>query len=235
MTGVTPLPASPAVGPLAQSRPAETVEPAPTGTAISSDFETFLRMLTVQVQNQDPLNPLDSTDFAVQLATFSGVEQQVRTNDLLEGVTGALAGNELAQLAGWVGMEARAAAPAVFAGAPIWVEPEPVSFAARAELRVFDAGGRIFDQIEIPVLAQPYVWDGTRADGSPFPEGVYTFEVASFDGDGNELETRVAETYNRVVEAQIGQDGAELLLGNGTYVPAGTITALRSPGGQPGG
>ena len=51
---------------------------------ISSDFETFLRMLTVQMQNQDPLNPIQSSDFAVQLATFSGVEQQVRTNDLLE-------------------------------------------------------------------------------------------------------------------------------------------------------
>ena len=49
---------------------------------ISSDFNTFLRMLTVQMQNQDPLNPIDSADYAVQLATFSGVEQQVRTNQL---------------------------------------------------------------------------------------------------------------------------------------------------------
>ena len=50
---------------------------------ISSDFETFLKMLTTQMQNQDPLNPIESSDYAVQLATFSGVEQQVRTNQLL--------------------------------------------------------------------------------------------------------------------------------------------------------
>jgi flagellar basal-body rod modification protein FlgD len=53
------------------------------GAKISSDFETFLKMLTVQMQNQDPLNPVDSSDYATQLATFSGVEQQVQTNDLL--------------------------------------------------------------------------------------------------------------------------------------------------------
>jgi len=40
---------------------------------ITSDFDTFLRMLTVQMQNQDPLNPIDSADYAVQLATFSGI------------------------------------------------------------------------------------------------------------------------------------------------------------------
>lgn len=59
--------------------------PSPTSSsgALTSDFDTFLRMLTVQMQNQDPLDPVDSADYAVQLATFSGVEQQVRTNELL--------------------------------------------------------------------------------------------------------------------------------------------------------
>ncbi|MFV2001871.1 MAG: flagellar hook capping FlgD N-terminal domain-containing protein, partial [Paracoccaceae bacterium] len=50
---------------------------------VNSDFETFLKLLTTQLKNQDPLKPVDSSDFAVQLATFSSVEQQVKTNDLL--------------------------------------------------------------------------------------------------------------------------------------------------------
>ena len=58
------------------------------GSVLSSDFETFLKMLTTQLENQDPLNPIDSTDYAVQLATFAGVEQQVLTNDLLESMGG---------------------------------------------------------------------------------------------------------------------------------------------------
>lgn len=77
--------------------------------AINSDFETFLIMLTTQMQNQDPLNPIDSSDFAVQLATFSSVEQQVKTNDLLTSLGQQFELMGLSQLAGWVGMEARVA------------------------------------------------------------------------------------------------------------------------------
>ena len=70
---------------------------------ISSDFQTFLRMLTTQMQNQNPLEPIEASDFAVQLATFSGVEQQVRTNDLLSQLTSRMG---LSELANWVGREA---------------------------------------------------------------------------------------------------------------------------------
>jgi flagellar basal-body rod modification protein FlgD len=76
-------------------------------TPISSDFETFLLMLTTQMQNQDPLNPIESADFAVQLATFSGVEQQVKTNDLLQSLAQQMGIMGMSQLAGWVGMEAQ--------------------------------------------------------------------------------------------------------------------------------
>ncbi len=197
--------------------------------AISSDFETFLRMLTVQAQNQDPLNPMDSTDFAVQLATFSGVEQQVLTNDLLKGLSGAITGSELAQMAGWVGMDARAAAPAVFDGNPIYVEAAPVLGADSAEMRVYDQTGQLWDQFSIGTQPGPVLWDGLRADGTAFPDGVYTFEVASLDGEGNTLSAEVAETYNRVIEAQSGPNGAQLLLGSGTYIGADDISALRQP------
>jgi len=64
--------------------PAAALEQGVTSSSvISSDFETFLIMLTTQMENQDPLNPIESSDYAVQLATFSSVEQQVLTNDLL--------------------------------------------------------------------------------------------------------------------------------------------------------
>ena len=82
-----------------------------TAPTISSDFNTFLRMLTVQMQNQDPLNPIDSADYAVQLATFSGVEQQVRTNQLLADMQGKFSQLGMAEMAGWIGKEARSAAP----------------------------------------------------------------------------------------------------------------------------
>ena len=94
--------------------PAQTSPRTQTNTSalIDSDFETFLRMLTVQLQNQDPLDPIDNSEYAVQLATFSGVEQQVKTNDLLETLGSQLGVMGMSELAGWVGKQARANMPA---------------------------------------------------------------------------------------------------------------------------
>lgn len=55
-------------------------------STVSADFETFLKMLTAQIQNQDPMNPIVSSDYATQLATFSSVEQQVLANSYLENI-----------------------------------------------------------------------------------------------------------------------------------------------------
>ena len=81
---------------------------------VNSDYTTFLKMLTAQVQNQDPLDPMSSDDFSSQLATFSGVEQQVKTNDLLAALGVQMGAMGMSQYASWIGLEARAAAPANF-------------------------------------------------------------------------------------------------------------------------
>lgn len=87
---------------------------------INSDFETFLVMLTAQLQNQDPLNPMDSSDYAVQLATFSGVEQQVLTNELLRGLGAEGRIDNLASVAGWVGWRPARKGPPISRARP-WI------------------------------------------------------------------------------------------------------------------
>jgi flagellar basal-body rod modification protein FlgD len=108
-----------------------TAPPGSSGTsapasAITSDFTTFLKMLTVQMQNQDPLNPIDSSDYAVQLATFSGVEQQVQTNQLLAEMTARFNQMGMSEMAGWIGQEARSNAVVTFDGDPVTLSPNPV-------------------------------------------------------------------------------------------------------------
>jgi hypothetical protein len=111
-------------------------------TVITADFETFLLMLTTQLKNQDPLNPMESTEYATQLATFSGVEQQVRTNELLETLTNGYATQGLGQLSGWIGMQATAEMPVAFSGAPGDRPDDPAARADRLELVVTDGAGR---------------------------------------------------------------------------------------------
>jgi flagellar basal-body rod modification protein FlgD len=203
-------------------------EAASAGTMISSDFETFLKMLTVQMENQDPLNPMESTDFAVQLATFSGVEQQVKTNDLLNAMSSQLGAMSMSDLAGWVGMEARAVTSAWFSNTPLTLKPDPASGAERTYVVVFDAAGTMVDRVEIPVSDESLQWAGVTATGDPLPPGLYTFHLQSFSQDKIIGDKQMA-VFSEVVEARVENGETILVLEGGGEVAAADIDALRSP------
>lgn len=197
-------------------------------TKITSDFNTFLRMLTVQMQNQDPLNPIDSTDYAVQLATFSGVEQQVQTNQLLADMQGKFNQLGMAEMASWIGKEARSPAPVRYEGAPVILSPNPAVGANRAVLVVKDAQGTLVSREEIPVSTAPYQWLGAGIDGNPLPTGTYSLSLESLNGE-QVISTTAVEHYARVMEAKGGTGGTKLVLEGGVEVLASAVTALREP------
>lgn len=197
--------------------------------AISSDFETFLLMLTTQMQNQDPLNPIDSADYAVQLATFSGVEQQVKTNDLLESLAAKMGLMGMTQLAGWVGMEARAATPAYYDGQPVTLAPIPAAHAASAQLVVTDATGQEVERGAIAVSADPVQWSGLNSTGQPYPAGLYSFRLESYDGNGALMGEDMVDVYARISEARGEANGTVLVLRGGVTVLSDDVTALREP------
>ncbi|TCM87045.1 flagellar hook capping FlgD N-terminal domain-containing protein [Rhodovulum steppense] len=196
---------------------------------ISSDFETFLKMLTVQMKNQDPLNPIESTDYAVQLATFSGVEQQVRTNDLLKQLTENMGGAGLAQYGTWVGMEGRAAVPAQFTGTPITVLPQPLPAADSAQLVVRNASGREVQRLPIATDGSPVQWTGVGQDGATLASGRYSFVVESFS-EGARIGESAAEIYAPIVEVRSDASGVKLVFQGGGETSASNVTALRQPG-----
>ena len=200
----------------------------PSGSALSSDFETFLKMLTTQMENQDPLNPIESADFAVQLATFSGVEQQVRTNDLLADMIAGSGASGLGQLAGWVGMEARVAGQAEFAGAPITLAPEPDPASDAAFLIVRDSNGIRVSREALPLNADTVLWGGVGENGTPLESGSYTFELESMNS-GQVTSTKPVEHYALIREARLGAGGVEIVLTGGAIVPSAEVRALRSP------
>lgn len=198
---------------------------------ITSDFNTFLRMLTVQMQNQDPMNPIESSDYAVQLATFSGVEQQVRTNQLLESLASQMGGNGIAQYAGWVGMEAQVTAPVAFYGQPVTLDPVLKPGADRGTLVVRDAHNREAARLAVAPGSGQVVWDGTDGNGQFLPQGLYSFSLESLKGD-DVLGTDMVAAYARVAEVRGGAAGARLVLEGGSEVRPADITALRAYAGQ---
>ncbi|MCU0826872.1 MAG: flagellar hook assembly protein FlgD [Tabrizicola sp.] len=205
--------------------------PAPPASKISSDFDTFLRMLTVQMQNQDPLNPIESADYAVQLATFSGVEQQVRTNQLLAEMTARFQQVGMAEMASWIGKEARSDAPVAFDGSPVTLSPNPAVGATEAVLVVRDMQGTLIARESIPVSAEPYLWLGADATGMPLAPGTYALSLESLNGERILAETPM-EHYARVIEARGGPEGTKLVLEGGAEIAASRVTALRDPQGR---
>ncbi len=212
---------------------AQTATPPATSSKseISSDFETFLKMLTVQMQNQDPLNPVDSSDYAVQLATFSGVEQQVQTNDLLRDLSAVMGAGGMAQMAGWVGMEARTSAPVQYTGSPVTLLTPTASSADAAELVVRDSYGDEIARYQVDPRDAEVDWVGVGSDGSPLPAGQYAFEVVSY-ALGEEIAREAASTYARVTEVQSNAGQTMLVLQSGATVPVTSVTAVREPAGS---
>jgi flagellar basal-body rod modification protein FlgD len=206
----------------------QAAQPAPAPAKISSDFDTFLRMLTVQMQNQDPLNPIESTDYAVQLATFSGVEQQVRTNQLLGEMQTRFAQMGLAEMAGWIGKDARSDAAVRFAGLPVQLSPNPAAGATSAVLVVRDATGALVAREDMPASAAPYAWLGADATGTPLPPGIYSLSLESLSG-GQVIATTAVEHYALVTEARNTPNGTMLVLEGGVEVAATRVSALREP------
>ena len=193
---------------------------------ITADFQTFLRLLTTQMQNQDPLNPMESTEFASQLAQFSGVEQQVRTNDLLLGLQAGLATMGMGELGGWIGMEARAEMPVNFEGQTVRLAGAPNVLADRMELIVRDEAGQVVQQIPVPLSAERFDWTGRDLSGNAVPPGIYSFTIQNWSGESL-LEERGAMVYSTVEEAQLVGGEVWLTMEGGLSIPAGSVLGLR--------
>lgn len=196
------------------------------GSALSSDFETFIKMLTVQMENQDPLNPIESADFATQLATFSGVEQQVLTNDLLQQLGGQFGAFGVSQLSGWIGMEGRAIAPVNYDGGPINLTISGTSIGDAHQLVVRDVAGQEVQRTDVSGQSQDIVWDAVGSDGSGLPPGVYQVSVESFS-QGDLIGVTPAQVHGRIVEARLQGTETILVLENGQEVSSSAIIGLR--------
>ncbi|MGJ5617914.1 flagellar hook capping FlgD N-terminal domain-containing protein [Sulfitobacter sp. MF3-043] len=202
---------------------------APSEAVLASDFETFLKMLTAQAKHQNPLEPMDSSEYAAQLAQFSMVEQQVLSNDLLSALTAQLGSGNMAQMANWIGLEARTTAPVQFDGSPIAMEPNPAAASDEVFLVVYDIDGHEVQRRAIPVSAEPIEWAGVSDDGTPFQDGLYSFVVES-RANGELLLSDPVETYARIVEARTQAGETILILEGGSAVSAGNVNGLREAG-----
>lgn len=193
----------------------------------TSDYETFLNMLTVQIQNQDPLSPMKSEDFAVQLATFSSVEQQVLTNDLIAEMSSSLTALGLSGSTDWIGREARIEGRVAVDGAAQSYETEIPAGTTRSAL-VVSRDGQEITRIDLGRSEGAFTWSGTDASGQRLLEGSYGASVAHYSGD-DLIGTTPVVSYARIAEVRQGASGVILLTETGQELSPDDISGVRAP------
>ncbi len=171
-------------------------------TQLSGNFDTFLTLLTTQLQNQDPLEPMDSSKFTEQLVQYSQVEQQIQTNSQLKSLSDTLTKQIQATSAGaalaYIGKTAEFNSNAMGLKEgedSTWTYGLAAS-AANTELVVKDASGKIVFRTagEQAAGEHEFVWDGKDANGVQQPDGVYYLTVTAKDAADKTIQTGVSVT-----------------------------------------
>lgn len=208
----------------AQSAGHSTAQP----TVMNAEFETFLKMLTTQMQNQDPLNPVDSTEFATQLATFSSVEQQVLTNDYLAAMQVALTSQDMVQAAHLIGQAVKISGGFAFEGDPVEVNFSIPQNAVSAEMVIYNQNGLEVSRHLLSPTDTAFTWDGYWADGFEAVEGAYVAKVDYTNLDGQLITDLPTTSYVGISE--IGMDRGEIVLTTetGHHVRLADVQGVRS-------
>lgn len=153
---------------------------------ISEEFDSFIRLLVAQVRNQDPLEPLDSTQFVEQLATFSSLEQQVNSNDSLSYIASAMADLQQMMASEWIGRSVSVPSSAIaYSGQPVAFEADLPAGTERAVLSVLSADGTLLSRQELAANEGVWQWNGETAAGVDAPHGRYLMAIEAFGATGS--------------------------------------------------
>ncbi|MET0294449.1 MAG: flagellar hook assembly protein FlgD [Phenylobacterium sp.] len=195
---------------------------------LAQNFETFLTLLTSQLKNQDPLSPMDSTQFTQQLTQMTGVEQQLLTNQLLQKlVTGQTSG--VADAVSLIGKEARALSDqaSLSKGKASWIYKLDGD-AAQVKMEVLDAAGKVVfagSPGKTAAGEHTFTWDGKSGAGTALPDGVYKLRITALDKDAKPVDTKTfVEGVVRSVEQT---DGQTMISIGGVKVPWDTVSSVQ--------
>ena len=167
-----------------------------TRQTIAENFDTFLQLLTTQLKNQNPLDPLDTNQFTQQLVQFTSVEQQLKTNTFLQAMMQASQTSSNSQAVSYVGkvVTSSGAKSELVKGAATWhfATDKPATITATVK----DANGSVVyvKQGSVNAGESVFNWDGVGTDGTKRADGSYTLSVEARDSSGNLIDVATEMT-----------------------------------------
>ena len=200
-------------------------------TGLADNFDSFLLLLTTQLQNQDPTSPMDADQFTQQLVQFSGVEQQIQTNETLADLASLLRGQQLSQSVGYLGAEVDLNGDVVKLGDDgiARIQYELDGPAAAVTVAISDEFGEVVASFpgETEAGRQSVTWDGLADDGQQFSEGAFKVSILAATAAGEPVTSRT--TVSGIVDGVELHDGQTMLSVDGILLPLSQVAAIRTP------
>jgi len=202
---------------------------------LEEDLHQFMNLLVTQLKNQDPLDPMDSTEFTNQLVQFAGVEQQIHTNANLEKLLKLESSSQVAGMVDYIGkvVEVSGGKLVEFDG------KKPVEYSYTLDKKSFKTTIIIRDKDDKVVFTKDgehdsgrhdATWDGRDKDGNIVKPGVYTVEVSATEMvDGKRKPMKVYQTTKLEVTGVTVEQGKIMLIMGGTYASIDDILAVSAP------
>ncbi|SDT49745.1 flagellar hook assembly protein FlgD [Bradyrhizobium canariense] len=222
VSGTTPLPAS-----SSSSSSSASAANAMASQQIAGNFQSFLQLLTTQLQNQNPLDPLDTNQFTQQLVEFAGVQQQLNTNDSLATLVSLQQTAQSTQALGFVGQTAVVSGntAALVNSQATWDLSVPAN--SDVNISIAASNGQTAFSGTYNVTKgdnQPFVWNGMGSDGTTqWPAGNYTLTATAKDSSGNDVAITTA-IQGAVSSVDLTQSPPLLTINGQTY----TVNQIQS-------
>ena len=197
--------------------------------SLASNYTTFLNLLTTQLKNQDPTNPLDNNQFTQQLTAMTGVQQQLLSNQLLTQMLSqgqAQIGSGAVNLIGKQVTVTSTDAP-LASGKADW-NYNLAGTAAGTNLQVVDSSGKVVWTQAATDNAKgdhAFSWNGKDQNGHALPDGIYSLRISAANADGTAIASTVSHTGLATGLATV--NGATVLTIDKINAPLTAVTAVK--------
>lgn len=202
--------------------------------SLANNEQTFLKLLTTQLKNQDPLSPTDTTQMTSQITQMTGVEQQLVTNDLLAALVGMSTGGGISEGVNLMGKQVTAETDkSVLKNKEATWSYTQSRAATGVKVEVIDKFGKTIATVLPDDMSggdHTFKWDGKSSDGTQQPDGgEYTIKVTATDAAGTNITTTSKGRIDGIVTKVTNESGVNMVWIGDTKVPLDSVIGVTNP------